>query len=1021
MAGGDAKQLSSLEGSALAATPAELRRCIDRFCDEFEALWRSGEPPKLEACLSKCPAAMREQLLHELLALELDYRLERGEVPTVQDYLNRFGEQRAIVEQAFASHPALGETQLPESTRWPRAPRAAAGASLVGSRLGKYEILAELGRGGMGVVYQARQADLDRIVAVKMLLSGPHAQAHDLEYFRREAEAVARLQHPHIVQVFDVGEHEGQPYFSLEYLPGGSLNKQLAGTPQPPQSAAALIVTLARALHHAHERGVVHRDLKPGNILLTTDGTPKITDFGLAKRLDNQSHTVTGAVLGTPSYMAPEQAAGDSRRIGAAADIYGLGAILYELLTGRPPFKGETPWDTVAQVLTDEPVPPARLQPKVPRDLETICLKCLQKDIGRRYHTAAELADDLDRFRRGEPIEARPVRLAERLSKWARRRPAVAALAVACIAVILIGLVSTTSLWMIAECRRVTADETAKRARQEIRHTLIAAAEDPSFLRDGAQPARNLLLRRTLQYFREFAAQRKDDEELAADVADAYQRAGHALSVLGDSSAALEEFLQAAAIYEQLAKRKLHDRALQNEWAGVLQSTSLMQMKIGEYAAAEESLQHSLDKYESLQRGDFDDPHLHKSLAIVKRQRGMLQYQQGKFAEALETLQAAQQEFERLHTDPFKADVAKDLADCLTGIGHAQWNLSRPRDAIAAYDAARLIREPLVARNPFPHDRAELARIYGSLGQAHSAAGDHTAALQSFQQGLQLREELVRTNPYVIDYQYDLALSCKQVADVLEGNSQFAPALPLRQRSVTLFAEVLRLDPPNVNYANAQATAHAALAFTFRKGFQKPAEAETELHRALGLWQSLIRRKVASPAHQFTFAQAQADLAYLHLHVDDWETAVGILETSSATLAGLLKSQPDHADYLSQLSVNTNNAAYCLQMLGRWDDGLRKSAEAVLIREQLAKNVPQVKEHAAKLEKSRADLTASVTIYTERQLPIAKDAEPAEQLAGLRKRLERWEQWCTEFPSIKLFHQRRQECKDAILKLQAAM
>ena len=244
-----------------------------------------------------------------------------------------------------------------------------------------YEILGELGRGGMGVVYKARQVGLDRVVALKMILAGGHAGPKHLARFRAEAEAVAQLQHPNIVQVHEVGEHEGKPFFSMEFCPGGGLDRKLQGTPLPPAEAARLVETLARAVHAAHQQNVIHRDLKPANVLLGADGTPKVTDFGLAKRLDaDKMLSLTGQVLGTPSYMPPEQAAGKTLQVGPAADIYALGAILYECLTGRPPFKAASAIETLLQVVRDDPVPPRRLQSKTPRDLETICLKALAKE-----------------------------------------------------------------------------------------------------------------------------------------------------------------------------------------------------------------------------------------------------------------------------------------------------------------------------------------------------------------------------------------------------------------------------------------------------------------------------------------------------------------------------------------------------------------------------------------------------------------------------------------------------------------
>jgi WD40 repeat protein len=292
-----------------------------------------------------------------------------------------------------------------------------------------YELLGLLGRGGMGVVYQARQLKLGRLVALKMILPGAGVDPSELARFRTEAEAIARLQHPHIVQVFEVGECHGLPFFSLEFCAGGSLDKKLAGTPLPAGAAAELVESLAGAVAAAHRAKVIHRDLKPANVLLTADGTPKITDFGLARKLDvEEGHTRTGAIMGTPSYMAPEQAGGRSKEVGPAADVYALGAILYECLTGRPPFQAATPLDTLLLVVGEEPVPPRRLNPKVPRDLETVCLKCLRKEPRRRYATAAAMAKDLRRFQEGRPVAARPVGRLERLAKWARRRPAAAAL-----------------------------------------------------------------------------------------------------------------------------------------------------------------------------------------------------------------------------------------------------------------------------------------------------------------------------------------------------------------------------------------------------------------------------------------------------------------------------------------------------------------------------------------------------------------------------------------------------------------
>ncbi len=296
-------------------------------------------------------------------------------------------------------------------------------------RIPGYRVESVLGRGGMGIVFRAQHLGLDRPVALKMMLSGAFASAPERARFLREARAVAGLRHANIVQSYDVGDFEGRPYFTMELVEGGNLAQLLAGKPQPAREAAKHLAVLARAVEFAHQSGVVHRDLKPSNILIAVDGALKIADFGLARRIDsNAGGTVSGTPVGTPSYMAPEQAEGRSKAIGPASDVYALGAILYEMLTGRPPFRGESAAETQRQVTHDEPVAPSRLNSRAPRDLETICLACLRKSPERRYASAAALERDLEAYLRGEPISARPTSAVERSWKWVRRRPARAAL-----------------------------------------------------------------------------------------------------------------------------------------------------------------------------------------------------------------------------------------------------------------------------------------------------------------------------------------------------------------------------------------------------------------------------------------------------------------------------------------------------------------------------------------------------------------------------------------------------------------
>ncbi len=346
-------------------------------------------------------------------------------------------------EQAGSAPTSEGRSPDPDVATMdgnePRTPRRKPSPAV-----GGYEILEELGRGGMGVVYKARQTRLKRMCALKMILAGAHADAIASLRFLSEAEAIARLHHPNVVQIHHVGEADGLPFFELEYVDGGSLDRRLDGTPWSARAAASLVVALADGVAEAHRLGIVHRDLKPGNVLIARDGTPKIADFGLAKSLLGESGlTATESIMGSPSYMAPEQAEGKAKEVGPLADVYALGAILYELLVGRPPFRGATVLDTIGQVKSAEPVPPSRLVPGLPRDVETVTLKCLQKDPSRRYASAEALGDDLRRFLDDRPIAARPAGRVERVARWCRRNRAVSALlALAATLLVLVAVVS---------------------------------------------------------------------------------------------------------------------------------------------------------------------------------------------------------------------------------------------------------------------------------------------------------------------------------------------------------------------------------------------------------------------------------------------------------------------------------------------------------------------------------------------------------------------------------------------------
>jgi serine/threonine-protein kinase len=413
-------------------------RCVEQICTRFEAAWKQAPPrPRLEEFVGSVDSPSAAVVFCELLRLEIAYRVQRDERPTPSEYLERHYGGEALVRAVFAE-AGLTRADIDAATQSTVAlPHSSANAATVGAdglpaEVPGYAILGVLGHGGMGTVFRARQLSANRTVALKLiradrlqaLASLPERQRW-IRRFHWEAEAVANLDHPHVVPLYEVGEHDGRPYFSMKLVEGGTLASQVKRFAADPRAAAALLAKVARALHHAHQRQILHRDLKPHNILLDVHGEPLITDFGLSCRIETApaSDSPRDAIMGTPAYMAPEQVQAD-RGLSTAVDVYGLGALLYYVLTGRPPHRGASTYQTLTDVLSAEPPPPRSLNAKADRDLDAICLKCLRKAPAERYGSAQEVADELERWLRDEPIRARRTGPVERIRKWIRRKPA---------------------------------------------------------------------------------------------------------------------------------------------------------------------------------------------------------------------------------------------------------------------------------------------------------------------------------------------------------------------------------------------------------------------------------------------------------------------------------------------------------------------------------------------------------------------------------------------------------------------
>jgi serine/threonine-protein kinase len=704
--------------------------------------------------------------------------------------------------------------------------------------VGGYEIMEELGRGAMGVVYRARQRGLKRTVALKMILGGAHAAAGDLERFRTEAEAVARLHHPNIVQIFEVGEKDGLPYFSLEYVDGGSLAKKVAGNPLPPRAAAELVVALARAIQYAHDQGIVHRDLKPANVLLTRDGQPKISDFGLAKRLgEASSRTRDGSVLGTPSYMPPEQADGRAGAVGPLADVYALGAILYELLTGRAPFRAATVWETLDLVRSQDPVAPSQLQPGTPRDLETICLKCLQKDPAKRYASAAALADDLGRYLAGEPIRARPVPAWERAWRWCRRNPTVAALGAAVVLLLTLGLAGTSAFSVVIYNEKNATDEAlrladanaelakknqaraeknaqaALRVQEAAVHNLIGLASQTQKklrrkvtnpqLEAELRPIRDDLLNGLRQRVITLANELEKAELTSFGMAAAQQQLGDVCRDLGMPAEAMKHYEQAEQLAKKVAEDQPDDDRARANWALMLARLADMERELrADLPKAHGLYRQALELQQDVQdhpRSGFYKPVDHQrikanylfKLGEVSKWAGDPAAARKYFEESARLRRAWLEHDENsLPARGFLAEATLWLADVCGRLGDAQAMQAHFKEGSA--QVAEILRRK--DHHDFKADQAETFLMYGDAlwreGQYDEARTYYEKCPPLLTIAINKEPENLRYLGLVARLQYARGLAAARAKDAV-AEARFADALKWQEKLLAIDTEGL--------------------------------------------------------------------------------------------------------------------------------------------------------------------------------------------------------------------------------------
>ena len=850
--------------------------------------WRRRDPVRVETYLAQQPNLQADdQAVLDLIYNEVLLREEIGESPRLEEYVSRFPrlatelELQFEVDRAIESESSLRTGgELTVIVGQSPAPRPTVVPAVSG-----YEIFGELGRGGMGVVYKARQLRLNRIVALKMILAGDHASPDSALRFMAEAESIARLHHPHIVQIFAFGDCAGRPYFEMEYVAGGSLSDRLGGALWPLRDAARLVETLARAIHEAHKMGIIHRDLKPANILLSNDGIPKIADFGLAKCLDTETGlTRTEWIVGSPIYMAPEQAGLGTTPIGPAADVYSLGAILYQLLTGRPPFQAATVLETLEQVRSDQPMAPGRLRPKLPRDLVTICLKCLEKEPTRRYSSGAELAEDLRRFDAGETIRARPVSMPERVWRWCRREPALASLALALLA----GFFGVATQWWRAELhlqeavrQRGRAEESVqkqnetnrdlrlaidreKTARRQAQEHFVAAmkalegfeqiTKDAVLLREPRMEGlRAKLLQTALGFYRELQASLEADASTDArfQLSEAYASAALLTWELGGQEEALAAYHRSLGLVEQIAVAASADPRVRESLGNAHFRIGFTSRTMGRPTAALSSFEHALAIQELLARDYPDNARYQEYLSWTLSNIGMMHVELGRPADAIDPQRQAIAIHEGLvRGSPGETHYRNDLGWAWRYLSLALAAAGDLNAALGLAERAAALYEELVqADRGDPEIRWRLSRCLDAVGLIRTESGRPVEAVEPLERAVEFYGELARDNPAL----YDLDLARNRLYAALQRTmtNRREEALACIREVREILGRTSRV--PIERILHDMACSYVLGSVAGREGAIEPAEREARSQRAI----AALRRVVA--ARQGNLIQVRRD------------------------------------------------------------------------------------------------------------------------------------------------------------------